>query len=145
MKPTALAGVPVRVSLPASVASDISSLKKAVASVLDWMGCPACCSGRDIMFELQRDLVIHGKLSDRAQVGAISRINVAQRAEKAIYVGLQPEAVAKIDDVFIAIERIAELSGHPACATGCDMHLGMERSLVMDTGLGIKEQVMRFG
>ena len=57
MKDTALTSTPVRVSLPASVAADISSLKKAVSSVLDQLGCPECCSGHDIMFELQRDLV----------------------------------------------------------------------------------------
>lgn len=139
---------PVRVSIPAAIAADIGSLKKAVGGVLDKLGCPACCSGHDILFELQREIVLKDKLSDRAQVFASNstlRKTGAWRDIPTIRVGIAPTAVNKIDGVYAAIERIAELSGHAACATGCDLRLQMERVLVMDERLGIDEQVMTLG
>ncbi len=149
MKDTVHTANPVRVSLPASVAADIGSLKKAVGSILDKLGCQACCSGHDIFFELQRDLVLPTKLSARAELTASSRaaraVTGRRSAASAIRVGIKPEVAASIDDVFLAIDRIAELSGHPACATGCDMFFQLERSFVMDEALAIKEQVMTLG
>lgn len=134
---------PVRVSLPASVAADIGSLKKAMGGILDKLGCPACCSGHDIFLELQRDIVIGDKISARA-VASPARAKLS-RAHPTVSVGIKPEAVAKIDDVFLAIDRIAELSGHTACATGCDMFFRLEEMFVIDKALNIQEQVMTLG
>ncbi len=143
-----LRATPVRVSLPASVAADIGSLKKAVGSILDKLGCPACCSGHDILFELQRDVVLQGKISDRARVFAssnsIKRSGALQNIPT-VRVGITPAAVNKIEGVYAAIERVAELSGHVACATGCDMRFQQERIFVMDERLGVDEQVMTLG
>jgi hypothetical protein len=133
---------PVRVSLPASVAADIGSLKKAMGSVLEKLGCPACCSGHDIFIELQRDLVLRKDLKARAEVAP--SLKAAQHAHT-LRVGLSPRLAAKIDDVFVAIDRIAELSGHVACATGCDMFFNLERILVLDASMNIEEQAMTLG
>ena len=62
-----------------------------------------------------------------------------------VHARIQPKFMNKIDRVYDAIDRIAKISGHPACATGCDMFLQMERTLVMDEAFNIKEQVMNFG
>ena len=137
--------IPVRVSLPASIAADIGSLKKVVGSVLDRLGCPACCSGHDILFELQRDLVISDKIRSSAIAGYSTRAKIAPAAFASLDIGLQPEAAAEIENVHAAIERIAELSGHPACATGCDMLFRMERILVLNEQHVVEEQLMRFG
>lgn len=136
----------VRVSMPASVAADIGSLKKAVGSILDKLGCPACCSGHDIFFELQRDFFVADKLRGKAQPFQAFRSRAsARRATPAVRVGLAPSAANEIKEVYLAIDRIAELTGHPACATGCDMFLNLERSLVLDANLGIDELAMTVG
>jgi hypothetical protein len=48
---------PVEVNLPDRVSSDIGSLQKAVALTLGRLGCPACCSGFDIAFRRELDLI----------------------------------------------------------------------------------------
>lgn len=134
----------VRVSVPASVAANIDGLKKSIASVLDRLGCPACCSGFDLRMELQREFTLRGKVSDAGRVGGFAggRLN---RQIPALRVGVSPEAVASIDGVFAAIDRIADLSGHSACATGCDIFFDLERIFVLDAKLNIEEQVMLVG
>lgn len=133
---------PVRVSLPASVASDIDRLKKAVGSVLGHLGCQACCSGHDIFFELQRDFVFDKDLRETplAMVG-----RRGQAGGKTIDIGLNPDAAGNIDTVFAAIDKLAELTGHVACATGCDWRFNLERSLVLDMKMNLREQVMTIG
>ena len=139
---------PVRVSLPASVAADIGSLKKAMESVLGKLGCPACCSGHDIFIELQRDLVLRKDLKAPAQITAspmMVRSGSFQKARPAVRVGISPRVAESIDNVFLAIDRIAELSGHTACATGCDMFFNLELNYVLDAKLGIEEQALSLG
>jgi hypothetical protein len=135
---------PVRVSLPASVAADIGSLKKAMGGILDKLGCQACCSGHDIFLELQRGLVLREGLKAKA-VAAAPRPTSRVAARDTLHIGVSPKIVEKIDDVYLAIDRIAELSGHPACATGCDMFFQLERVFVMDAKLGIEEQALTLG
>jgi hypothetical protein len=136
---------PVRVSIPASVAANVDSLKKSVETVLGKLGCPQCCSGHDIFFEIQRDVMIRKGLRDDAEIAAPTRMASKIREIPAVRVGVNPGAVAKIDDVFAAIDRIADLTGHPACATGCDIFMQLERILVLDAKLKIEEQVMQIG
>jgi len=133
----------VHVSLPASVAAEIGSLKKAVGSVLEKLGCPACCSGHDIFFELQRDLVLRN-LKAPAEV-AVGRRVAFNEAPKTVRIGVSPKFADKIDEVFLAIDRIADLSGHTACATGCDIFFQLERNFVIDAKLEITEQGLIFG
>lgn len=137
-----IANNPVRVSLPASVASDINSLKKAVGSVLDHLGCQACCSGHDILFELQRDFVFDKSIRD-ISVASSGRRGLTQG--KTVHVGISPDAAGSIDNVFAAIDKLADLTGHVACATGCDMRFNLERMLVLDAKLNLRERVMTIG
>ena len=131
----------VHVSLPASVASDIAVLKKAVGGVLGQLGCPACCSGHDIFFELQRDVMFE-KLNAQPQPALSVRSKFNNKAT--VKASINPKLVNKIDNVYEVIDQMAKISGHPACATGCDMFLQMERTLVMDETLNIRELDMRF-
>ena len=136
--------IPVHVSLPASVAADIGSLKKAVGAVLDKLGCQACCSGHDIFFELQRDFVLRD-LKAAPELAAAPRSAFKATSPKTVRVGVSPRFSDKIEEVFLAIDRIADLSGHPACATGCDMFFQLERILVVDAKIGITEQALTLG
>jgi hypothetical protein len=134
----------VRVSLPASVASNVDGLKKSIASVLGRLGCAACCSGYDIRLELQRELMTTNlKKGTRASVGGWAGRN--RRDIPQLSVGVSAAAVAKIDDVFLAIDRIAELSGHVACATGCDIFFQLEELFILDEKMNIEAPVLRLG
>lgn len=52
----------VRVALPAKVAYNLESFQKIQASILDRLGCPACCSGWDIRFDTIRSFSVNEKL-----------------------------------------------------------------------------------
>lgn len=133
---------PVRVSLPASIASDIGSLKKAVGSIFDHLGCQACCSGHDILFELQREYYFDRDLNE-ISFASVGASKLARRGEMAV--SLNPDAANNIENVFAAIDKIAELTGHVACATGCDMRFNLERMLVLDAKLNLRERIMTVG
>jgi hypothetical protein len=66
LDPRALAGGrTVQVSLPASVAFDLDRFQEVQRSILDKLGCGACCSGWDIRFDLQRQFLVDEKLNIR--------------------------------------------------------------------------------
>jgi hypothetical protein len=48
----------VNVSLPAKVSGNIESLQKALAVTVGKLGCRACCSGFDIAFRRELDLLM---------------------------------------------------------------------------------------
>jgi hypothetical protein len=48
----------VTVSIPSKVAGNIDALTKATAVVLGKLGCGACCSGFDILFRRELDLMV---------------------------------------------------------------------------------------
>jgi hypothetical protein len=56
--------VPVNVMLPERVSGNIKSLQKAVAVTLGKLGCPQCCSGFDIAFRRELDLIAIGDKVD---------------------------------------------------------------------------------
>jgi hypothetical protein len=60
----------VLVSIPTAVNSDVESLGKAIGAVVDKLGCKACCSGFDILF--QRELEVLG-VDERFAVTSIGR------------------------------------------------------------------------
>lgn len=132
---------PVRVSMPASVAADLGHLKKAVGSILDRLGCPACCSGHDIRLELQHDMVFR-EVSGSALPRATANL---QRQVATNTIAASPEIGAKIDNVFEAIDRMARFSGHDACCSGHNLRLRIEQNFLLDENLKLDEQAMRFG
>lgn len=62
---TLLGGRTVQVSVPASVAFDLDRFQEMQRSILDKLGCGACCSGWDIRFDLQRQFLVDEKLNVR--------------------------------------------------------------------------------
>jgi hypothetical protein len=62
-------GRTVRVTIPASVAFDLDRFQEVQRSILDKLGCRACCSGWDIRFDLQRRFLVDEQLKIR-EVGA---------------------------------------------------------------------------
>ncbi len=137
-------GKAVRVSIPASVASDIGSLKKSFGTILDKLGCPACCSGHNIYLELQRDHIFERDVKTRLSAANPIRNRFAKESAT-VNVAVQPAFANKIENVFDAIDRIAEITGHVACATGCDMFLNLEQQFALDEKLNVSERVMAVG
>jgi hypothetical protein len=45
------------VTIPAKVSGDINNLTKAVSLALGKLGCPTCCSGFDILFRRETDML----------------------------------------------------------------------------------------
>lgn len=133
---------PVRVSIPASVAGNIKSLKKSMAEILGMLGCPACCSGHDIYLELQRSITLRKGLKDEVIAGTFSRDTIKAGFGRSVSVGIKPDQVNTLDDVFTAIDRIAEISGHSACATGCDLFFNLERNFVINPRLQVIEETL---
>jgi hypothetical protein len=142
MKDLPLTAKAVRVSIPASVAGDLGGLKKSFASILDRLGCPNCCSGYDIRMELQRELALSKSLRDKARIGGWAG---AARDIPRVSVGVKPSAVNSLGEVNEMLERIAGMTGHPACATGCDLWFRMEELFVIDQNLEIEAPVLRVG
>ncbi|WP_395541991.1 hypothetical protein [Neotabrizicola sp. sgz301269] len=132
----------VRVSIPASVAGNIDGLKKSLAEVLGKLGCPACCSGHDIHLELQRELALSKGFAETARVAGWAGM---RRDVRKVSVGVSSKAVASIRDVNAMIDKIADMTGHTACATGCDIFLNMEELFVINQDLAVEAQVMRLG
>jgi hypothetical protein len=130
----------VRVSVPASVAYDIGSLKKSMAGILDKLGCRACCSGYDIFLEMQRDGVFRKGLRD----GAVAGIGLS-RAEDALTIGVSAGSVGRIEDVEELLGKIGGLGGHPACMSGRDWRFQMEEMFVVQPDLAIEQVAVRVG
>jgi hypothetical protein len=142
MKDLPITAKAVRVSIPASVAGNIGSLKKSFASILDQLGCPACCSGFDIRMELQRELAVSKNFKEAARIGGWAGI---KREIPQVSVGVRPSAVSKLAEVNAMLDKLADLTGHPACATGCDIFLNMEELFVIDQNLAIEAPILRVG
>ena len=50
----------IRVTVPLKVAFDLKAIQKVQASILDRLGCMACCSGYDIRFDIARSFAVNG-------------------------------------------------------------------------------------
>jgi hypothetical protein len=133
----------VRVSIPVSVAYNIGSLKKAIGEVLNKIGCPTCCSGHDLFFELQREVTFTNDLKSDPHILMPATQKI--RTNPTRHVSLQPEFAAKLDHVFSAIDKLAELSGCTGCTSGSDIFFQLERQFVINPALEVRETVATFG
>ena len=61
----------VRVALPAKIANDLKAFQKVQASILDRLGCTACCSGHDIRYDIIRSFAVDEKYNIRDMVSGI--------------------------------------------------------------------------
>lgn len=111
----------IRVSIPASVAGNIKSLKSSLKSLAERLGCPKCFSGADCFFQLQNRYLIDEKAQLMTHTLAISDNIPAKTSARNVYVNLSSEATQKLDTILGAVDKIAELTGHTACATGCNL------------------------
>ena len=134
----------VRVSIPMSIASDIGKFKETLGSILDRLGCPACCSAHDIYFEMQRDIRFDGDL-DIAKAAFASKRAGAAASVPVVSAALSPKLASNIKDVFSALDRIVDLSSHPACTSGDDLFLRVETNILINSAGQLDEQALVIG
>ncbi len=137
----------VRVSVPMSIASDLGAFKKTLGSILDHIGCPACCSGNDILFETQRRFTFARDLKTPQAAFAERKLaaNDLASPSRMTTAALSPKLANGIEEVFAAIDKIAGLSAHPNCTSGDDLFLRMERNILVDLSGRIQEQALVIG
>jgi hypothetical protein len=54
---------PVRVTIPGKIAYDLNAFQRVQATILDKLGCTACCSGWDIRFDIVKEFAVDEKLN----------------------------------------------------------------------------------
>lgn len=118
-RPTIRTKGPIRVTLPASVAYDPDRLKKSLGSILDRIGCAACCSGADVLLETERDFLFDA--DERLSPFKSAARDRALDAD--VLVGLAPEVKFDIDKVFEAVDRVIDIIGPHPCISGFDVLL----------------------
>lgn len=136
---------PVRITIPASVAYDLGSLKTSFASLAERLGCSTCFSGADCRFQMERDFVINEKLAVAAAPGAqeLARRDPSPHPWKSGYdVHLPKEVSYDIKAIHGAIEKIVGVLGCKACCSGFDLFFRQELDvLAIDKNLNVQ----RFG
>lgn len=107
----------VHITLPAAVAGNINSLSGSLKEIAEQLGCPKCVSGYNCRFELEKDL-----LFDPA-VKKLSRAQVSESLASAptVRVNVGAKSSYQLDSIIASVRKIAELTGHTACATGCNL------------------------
>jgi hypothetical protein len=125
---------PIRVTLPAAVAYDPDSLKKSIGNILEQIGCRACCSGADILLEMERDFLVDRDTNIAPFKGGVALAG-PQRSHQ-FTVGLSPTVKYDVKRVFEAIDRVIDILGQHPCISGFDVLLQDElRTIVVDEGL----------
>ena len=122
---------PIRVTMPASVAFDLDKFQGSVANILSDLGCPECCSGYDITFQLEKEFVIN----ERLEVNSLKRgfaLNSENNLGNGVTATLHPQVSNNLENVIGAIARVADRLGHPACCSGFDITFRQELNFIMD-------------
>jgi hypothetical protein len=57
----------IRVKVPANVLYDFDKMTQVLKKTLGELGCPTCCSGRDIRFDGETNFVVDSKLNVKPQ------------------------------------------------------------------------------
>jgi hypothetical protein len=113
---------PVRISIPANVANDLSSLKTAITKVVERLGCRPCFSGADCLFHLERDFVV----DPAVQIHPLGRFSGLDpdgdpARQRRVTVGLAGPVSDNLDRVLNAVEKVVGRLGCSPCCSGFDI------------------------
>ena len=126
---------PIRVTLPAAVAYDPDRLKKTLAGVLERIGCRACCSGADILLQMEREFLVDAEVNV-TQARSVPEPAAAIPSGHQYVVALSPKVKFDIDRVFVAVDKVIDILGPHPCISGFDVLLRDElRTIVVDEQL----------
>jgi hypothetical protein len=147
MMPQDIASRSVRVRIPASVANDLDAFQKSIGIVVDRLGCPACCSGFDIHFQIERDWLVNENLElvpragkGRFRIGPdITASGVLEDVPaRAVSATLAPKVANDLKAIQQAVAKIADQLGCSACCSGFDIAFLREREFILDQALNIR-------
>ncbi len=152
----------MRVSIPASVASDLGVFRKSIASIAERLGCRGCFSGADCFFQRERAFVINekleitpagvfGPLPDPWQVAGpfpqpgraagfdLSMIALnSQPLPPSVTVTLAPEIGYDLGKLQESIAKIAGRLGCPSYCSSFDISFRQELDFVVDADLNVQ-------
>jgi len=134
---------PIRVTIPATVAYDLSAFQKGLAGLLRRLGCPACCSGFDITFQQEREFHINEKLeiASRARNTFDPTPNPwVPQDSVPIRVSLPTKVSYNLEQVQEVVAKVAGRLGCAPCCSGFDIAFLHERELFVDESLNIRSQ-----
>jgi hypothetical protein len=127
-------GEPIRVTLPASVSYDLKAFQKSLDTVATRLGCPACFSGADCLFQLEERLAINEKLEISPAVGGSGQTG----GSRPVTASLPTSVTNDLSKIKLAVEKIAGRLGCPACCSGFDILLERERRFALDDKLNLR-------
>ena len=131
----------VRVSLPAKIAYDPDSLKKAIGSLVERLGCSKCFSGADCLFSFERDYVIDARGALASVASELNPQPLPPRAAAAT-VSLAHGIRYDINKVFKAVDSVIHTLGACPCHSGFDVLYQNELPVI---GINEKGEAHQFG
>ena len=141
--PMALPPRPVRITLPAAVAYDLTALQKGIAVIAERLGCQPCFSGANCTFQLERDFVIDEKL----QIGPRTRDlsgptpqpwEPQELLANRVSVTLPATVSYNLEQIQEVVAKVAGRLGCAPCCSGFDITFLQERELIFDEALNIR-------
>lgn len=125
-------GGTVRITVPATVASDLGSFQKTIGMIAERLGCPRCASGIDCAFHLERDWVINERLE--ASAVSLPSDPVPWRSVSAT---LPRNVSYDLNKLQKAVANIAGRLGCQACCSGFDILFRNELDFIIDENLNV--------
>jgi hypothetical protein len=134
----------VRITLPVSVANDLGKLQEGLGVIAAQMGCPQCCSGVDLSFQLEREAILNEKLElessllRRSSIGAgtVELKGLAQ-TDRPVSVVIPAKVSYDIGSLQESLARVVDRLGCQACCSGFDITFIHEREFLLDQDLNI--------
>lgn len=109
----------IRISIPLKVAMDGDLLNQSLAGLAEHIGCKACFSGVDCIFQLQRDLVIDEKYA--ISEADPRKLKTVLENPELVTAQLSNNDMMTIDSIYSVASEITKLRGGcPACHSGFD-------------------------
>lgn len=122
----------VRLTLPASVAYDLKTLQKGLATFAERLGHRACFSGIECTFLTERDFVINERLEISQVAARTSAKGLDPDGDPARTVSVSPRISYDIKRIQDLVAKLAERGGHPQCYSGFDFRFRQEIDYVIN-------------
>ena len=124
----------VRVTIPAKIAGDMGAFKESIVKVAERLGCPACFSGVNCDFQIERGYIVSNAGNVREASGSrpVARNLTGGQGQVQVAVGVN----VGIDTILDSVATIADRLGCLACCSGFDILFEQEaRFSVGERGL----------
>jgi hypothetical protein len=119
--------------------SDLNSFQSGIEAVLARLGCPSCCSGYDLTFQQERDIVLNENLEVSGGLGTKALDPEAEPIKPVgvVTARLATQVSQDLGKIQETVARIAERLGCGQCHSGFDLAFRQERDFIVDENLNI--------